>query len=165
MNDVSERAFASRPFTEVTATADRPEIVLAEDNPAEVGLVRLALREVGLQCDLYIHDGEETIALFEELDTKASPSTVDLLLLDMELPRRCGQEILKSLRSTQNYARTPVIIMTSSEAPVGQAGAGKLAALHYFRKPSNLDEFFQLGTIVRDLLVSKQGSSTREPSA
>ena len=131
-------------------------ILLAEDSAADVGLVRLALRDQNFDHILHVaRDGEEAIAFIENADSDSKAPGPDLLLLDMHLPRYNGDQILQRLRSTERYAQTPVVIMTSSFAPEDQARAEKHAARFYFRKPSRLDEFIQLGVIVRDILVRK----------
>jgi CheY-like chemotaxis protein len=129
------------------------EIVLAEDNPADVTLVREALKEHGLECVLHvIQDGEQAIAFVESLDRDPNKPRLDLLLLDMHLPKRDGDEILERLRCTERYARTPVVVMTSSDSPQDHENAQKHAALHYFKKPLSLGEFMELGAIVRAIL-------------
>jgi DNA-binding response OmpR family regulator len=81
---------------------------------------------------------------------------MDLLLLDMHLPKRGGEDILKCLRSTERYAQTPVIVMTASDAPSDHHMAEEHAALHYFRKPANLAEFMELGVIARGVLSGQK---------
>jgi CheY-like chemotaxis protein len=93
------------------------QIVLAEDNPADVGLVRAALREHGVDCELHvIGDGEEALPFIDSLDLDSKIPCPDLLLLDLYLPKRDGNEILKYLRASERCARTPVVL-TSSDAP------------------------------------------------
>ncbi|MEO8662747.1 MAG: response regulator [Bryobacteraceae bacterium] len=142
------------------------QIILAEDNPADVVLVRMALQEAGLDCELHVMaDGEKTISFIEELDARPTALFLDLLLLDMHLPKRDGEAVLRRLRSTENFAQTPVIVMTASDAPRDHAQAEKHAALHYFRKPSNLDGYMQLGVIIRDLLFPKAAAAVQGPLA
>jgi len=134
-------------------------IVLAEDNSADVMLVRMALKSSGLDCELRVlDDGEKAVTFIEEFDANPKAGPIDLLLLDMHLPKRDGEEILKRLRSSDRYARTPVVVMTASDAPHDHAQATK-HAMHYFRKPSNLAEYMQLGIIVRDLLSADHTSA------
>ena len=134
---------------------ERPDhILLAEDSPADVGLVRLALREQNFNHILHVAtDGEEAIAFIEKADLDSNVAGPDLLLLDMHLPRYSGEQILQRLRSTERYAQTPVVVMTASESPEDQAKADKHAALHYFRKPFSLTEFLELGRIVRSIVA------------
>ena len=139
-------------------TETRPyQILLAEDSAADVGIVRIALRDQGLEHVLHVaRDGEEAIRFIGEADRDRNAPGPDLLLLDMHLPKYNGEEILKCLRSTERYAQIPVVVMTSSDAPADHDRAQKHAALVYFRKPSRLDEFTRLGIIVRDILTGKK---------
>jgi|SRR5581483_4444983 len=149
-------------MTTMASDNGRYHILLAEDSAADVGLVRLALRDQNLDHVLHVaRDGEEAIAFIEKADNDSNAPGPDLLLLDMHLPRYSGEQILQRLRSTERYAQTPVVVMTSSSAPEDEERAQKHAALFYFRKPSRLDEFIHLGVIVRDILARK----TPGPSA
>ncbi|HUE01613.1 MAG TPA: response regulator [Bryobacteraceae bacterium] len=135
-------------------TASSPcQIVLAEDNPADVGLVRLALRDHGVHCELrVIPDGEAAVTFINGLDLDGKIPCPDLLLLDMHLPKRDGNEILRHLRASERCAQTPVVVLTSSEAASDRHNAEKNAAIHYFRKSASLDEFLLLGKIVKEVL-------------
>jgi DNA-binding response OmpR family regulator len=130
------------------------KIVLVEDNSADAALVRQALKEHYVDCALHlIRDGAQAIQWICALDTDAKVPPLDLLLLDMHLPKHDGEDVLKCLRSTEHYAQTPVIAMTSQDSSGIEKKAAKNAALVYFRKPSTLDEFMQLGSIVRQVLA------------
>lgn len=132
------------------------KILLAEDSSADVLLVRRALRDHAIDCDLHVtRDGAEAIQWLMQLDGSPGGSSLDLMLLDMHLPKHDGEDILRRLRTTENYAQTPVIVMTSSDSPAMESVALRNAALHYFRKPSSLQEFMQLGSIVRNVLSRK----------
>src|SRR3984957_13413161 len=132
------------------------QILLAEDSAADVGIVRIALRDQGLDHVLHVaRDGAEAISFIQKADKDRKAPGPDLLLLDMHLPKYNGEEILKCLRSTERYAQIPVVVMTSSDAPADHDRAQKHAALFYFRKPSRLDEFIQHGAIVHDILKGK----------
>jgi CheY-like chemotaxis protein len=136
------------------------EILLAEDSAADADLVREALKEHGVACALRIvRDGARAVEFIEALDQHANSPQLDLLLLDMHLPGQGGEDILRTLRSTENYGRTPVIVMTSSTSPRVREAAEKHAALHYFTKPSTLDEFMELGGIVKRILSGKRATS------
>jgi two-component system response regulator len=129
------------------------QILLAEDSAADVGIVRIALRDQNLNYVLQVAtDGEEAIAFIEKADADSKAPGLDLLLLDMHLPHYSGEQILQRLRSTERLAQTPVVVMTASAAPEDEDRAQKNAALYYFRKPSRLQEFIELGEIVREIL-------------
>lgn len=136
------------------------QILLAEDSAADVGIVRIALRDQGLDHVLHVaRDGEQAISFIQKADNDRKAPGPDLLLLDMHLPKYNGEEVLKCLRSTELYAQIPVVVMTSSDSPADHDQAQKHAAMFYFRKPSRLDEFIQLGIIVRDILTGKKPSA------
>lgn len=145
----------------MSTTCSRCHILLAEDNPADVGLVREALREHHVDCELrVIGDGEQVLSFIDRLDLDSKLPCPDILLLDMHLPKRDGNEVLTHLRASERCAKTPVVILTSSESPKDLESAENNAAIHYFRKPSSLVQFMQLGTIVKDVINrSRPGSA------
>ena len=136
---------------------DPCQILLAEDNPADVGLVRAALREHEVDCHVrVIGDGEAALSFIDGLDQDPKLPCPDLLLLDLHLPKRDGLEILKHLRASGRCAQTPVVVLTSSDSPFDQGTCEKSSAVHYFRKTSSLVEFMQLGNIVKDVIRRPQ---------
>ncbi|MEO8100270.1 MAG: response regulator [Acidobacteriota bacterium] len=138
------------PITTYTAPF---EIIMAEDNPVDVALVRQAIHEHQLNCRLrVIRDGAEALTLISNLDADPTAPALDLLLIDMHQPKRDGAAILDCLRSTERYAQTPVIIMTSSPSRIIEEMDDGHAALVYFQKPSTLAEFMELGAIMRRVL-------------
>lgn len=135
----------SRPF----------EILIAEDNPADVALVREALKMHDINCVLHVlRDGEQALTLLDSLDKDPKTPRVDLVILDMHLPKHDGEDILKRLRSTEHYAQTPVIVMTAHSSTPMEAKASRHAAISYFRKPSTLEELSELGLVARNVLDS-----------
>ncbi|MEO8662380.1 MAG: response regulator [Bryobacteraceae bacterium] len=129
--------------------------MVVEDNPGD--LVREALKEHRVNCALPIlTDGTEVIALLKQFDATVKAPPIDLLILDMHLSKRNGEEILECLRSTERRARTPVVVMISANSNVLEEKAAKHAALSYFRKSSRLDEVLEHGLIVSQLLVGAE---------
>lgn len=130
-------------------------IVIAEDNPADVGLVREALREHNIPCDLrVISDGREMLEFIERLDSDATLPCPDLFMLDLSLPKHGGLEILSRVRASGRCASTPVIVLSSSDWVEDRQIAENSRATHYFRKPSSLREFLQLGGVVKDVIAA-----------
>jgi DNA-binding response OmpR family regulator len=141
------------------------EILIAEDNPADVLLVREALKEHGINYALHVFsDGAKMLAHIDQLDGNSAIPRFDLLILDMHLPKHDGEEILKRLRSTEHHAQSPVIVMTSVDSTTMAADAEQHAALFYFRKTSTLDEFMKLGAMVRAILDQRGRSGPMESS-
>lgn len=128
------------------------QILLAEDNPGDILLVQQALEEHGVQHDLHIvKDGAEAIKFIAKIDENNCP---DVVLLDMNLPKIDGSEVLSELRNHPLCAQTPVIVMSSSDSKQDRQRMEKLGVSRYFRKPTDLDAFLQLGKVVQELLDS-----------
>ena len=128
-------------------------IVLVEDNPGDVALVREALYEYGIRSELTVlFDGERAFELFDWLD-RDRIRCPDLVLLDLKLPKKDGHEVLEHLRASVQCAHVPVVIVTSSNAQEDRDKAAKLGATRYIRKPHRLDEFIQLGAVFKEILT------------
>lgn len=132
-------------------TTPRPvKILLAEDNPGDVFLVREALREHKVAVNLHlVEDGETAIAYLEQVAREAAVDCPDLILLDLNLPTAEGTLVLERLRSLPQCGATPVIVVSSSENPRERKQVEELGAVAYFRKPCDLDGFLALGELVR----------------
>lgn len=128
-------------------------ILLAEDNDGDVFLVRRALEKQGLICVLAVaRDGEQALRLLDAAEGGPSSDVPELILLDLNLPRVDGGEILAHVRKTRVFSHTPVIILTSSDSPRDRDLAMSLGANSYFRKPTDLLSFMQLGQVIEDTL-------------
>ena len=126
-------------------------IVLVEDNPADALLVQTALQEAGLVFDLKVFsDGEEIIRFIDGIDA-AQPlvPAPDLILLDWNMPRYTGEEVLQHLRQSERCAKTAVIVLTSSQSPKDRERALQLGVADYFSKPCDYEEFMKLGERVK----------------
>jgi len=133
------------------------QIVLAEDNLADVGLVRKALREHNILHDLrVITDGEAALKFIDLLNQDAEMPCPDLFLPDLHLPKRDGAQILRVFRASERCGHTPVVILTSSDPRWSRQNAETNAATRYFQKPLLLDQFMQLGRIVKEVIGDGQ---------
>lgn len=136
------------------------EILLAEDNPADVYLIREALREHGVEGTVRVaSDGREVLQLICPDDAATPVPHLDLIILDLNLPRHDGIEILEWLRGLAQLANVPVVVMTSSDSPRDQKVATKLGAACYLRKPSSLEQFLALGEVLKRLLNGTYANS------
>jgi chemotaxis family two-component system response regulator Rcp1 len=125
-------------------------ILLAEDNPGDVRLFREALDSLALSFELIVaEDGEKAIALVK--NTSGSQA-LDLIVLDVNLPRHKGDEVLRQVRAEPTLGNIPVIVMTSSEAPADKATATWLGADLYIRKPSDLEELLEVAKVIEKIL-------------
>jgi len=131
-----------------------PEILLAEDNAADVYLIREALREHNIECNVrLLTDGKEVLAFIaDQNSSRSAQANPDLIILDLNLPRHDGIEILQRLRDDPKLARVPVVVLTSSDSPRDRQLANQLGAARFLRKPSNLEQFLALGSVFKELL-------------
>jgi CheY-like chemotaxis protein len=128
-------------------------LLIAEDNPADVGLIRLALKKHGIPASVHIvQDGEAAIRFIEQVEADQSAACPSLAVLDLNLPRVSGDEILRRLRASEKWRHVPVIVMSSSLSARDRVDAMELGAFAYFSKPSELDQFLELGAIIRNAL-------------
>jgi DNA-binding response OmpR family regulator len=129
-------------------------IFLAEDNDGDVFLVRRALEKKGLPHELIVlHNGEEALQWLDDHSAgKNTGDSPDLILLDLNLPRIDGGQLLSHIRKSDSFSCTPVIVLTSSDSPRDREMAMERGADLYFRKPTDLKSFMELGRIVEETL-------------
>jgi CheY-like chemotaxis protein len=136
------------------AGSDEVSILLIEDNPADVFLVEEAMKTEDISYRLtHAADGERAISLLRQLEDDKSLPCPSLLLLDLNLPRKSGDEVLERFRASERCKNVPVIILTSSDSATDREKARRLGANAYFRKPSDLDEFLRLGAVIKQVLA------------
>jgi len=129
------------------------EILLAEDNPADVYLIREALRENGVECELRVaDDGQQVMRILSGADSDPSVARPSLIILDLNLPRHDGIEILQYLHERVTLRHIPVVVFTSSDSPRDRLAATQLGVARFLRKPSNLEQFLGLGAVFKELM-------------
>ena len=112
----------------------------------------MAIHHYGLKPEFLVHnDGEEMLRYIDRIDAGEVPCP-DIVLLDLNLPRVSGHTLLDRLRGSPVCGHVPVIIVSSSNAAQDRESASRLGATTYFCKPNNLDDFMQLGGVVRSLV-------------
>jgi chemotaxis family two-component system response regulator Rcp1 len=126
-------------------------IILAEDNPGDVFLVRRALEKKGIAHELIVAvNGEEAMHLLQHEGPGAEAP--QLILLDLNLPKLDGNQILSRIRRMPAFDRTPVIVLTSSDSRANRDRAFALGANAFFSKPTDLASLVQLGDDVERTL-------------
>lgn len=119
------------------------QILLVEDNPADADLVRDALAEVGHPHRVtVVSDGEEAMRFLRRESEHAGARGPDLVLLDLNVPRKDGREVLAELRADPLLTHVPVVVLTSSEAERDVMYAYQLHANCVVSKPLGLEQFF-----------------------
>ena len=128
-------------------------ILAVEDNKADVFLIRQALLEAQIESQLEVlNDGEKAIQFVARADEDISIPVPDLILLDLNLPRKSGVEILDGIRRSRRLGATKVLVVTSSDSERDSQQVFQLGVDGYFKKPSNYAAFMKLGGVIRELL-------------
>jgi chemotaxis family two-component system response regulator Rcp1 len=144
---------ASPSLPESAAVQERRAILIVEDNRADVFLIREALEAARLTPELHIvTDGEKAVQFIDEADADAGAPCPVVIILDLNLPKKSGVEVLAHLRQSRKCAATQVLIVTSSDSAQDREETTRLGANVYFRKPSGYDAYLKLGEIVRTML-------------
>jgi CheY-like chemotaxis protein len=121
------------------------DILLVEDNPGDVRLTQEAFKNGQIYNDLHVvNDGDEALAFLRNEGEHADAPTPDIVLLDLNLPRKNGDEVLAEVRADPDLARIPVIVLTSSEAQEDVAQSYELQANAYLTKPVDPSEFIEV---------------------
>jgi two-component system, chemotaxis family, response regulator Rcp1 len=127
------------------------EILLVEDNPGDVRLTREALREGKVHNNLAVaSDGVEAVAYLRKQGEYAKAVRPDLILLDLNLPRMDGREVLAEIKADPILRNIPVVVLTSSQAEEDIVRAYDLHANCYVTKPVDLDQFIRVVESIED---------------
>lgn len=125
------------------------EVLLVEDNPGDVRLTVEALKEAKVSNHLNVAvDGMEAMAFLRREGKYADAPHPDLVLLDLNLPKKDGREVLAEIKSDQDLRRIPVVVMTTSKAEEDILRSYDLHANCYITKPVDLDQFI---TVVKSI--------------
>jgi CheY-like chemotaxis protein len=126
------------------------EILLVEDNQGDARLVKEALREGQVRTNLsVVPDGVEAMAFLRKQGSYGGAPRPDLILLDLNLPKKDGREVLSEVKSDAGLKRIPVVVLTTSEAEQDILTTYELHANWYIIKPIGLDQFI---TVVKSIL-------------
>lgn len=130
------------------------QIVVVEDNPGDVFLIRHALDENGLVCEVFVAgDADRALEHFGRLRARKE-NEPDLIILDLNLPGRDGIALLQEIRSrSSERAATRVAVLTSSDSPGDRERASAAGIDAYIRKPTHLDEFLEIGASLKRLAL------------
>jgi two-component system, chemotaxis family, response regulator Rcp1 len=131
------------------------EILLVEDNPADARLTREVFEGGRLTTHLnVVADGEEALAFLRREGRYAESPRPKLVLLDLNLPRKDGREVLQELKADPSLSRIPVIVLTTSAAEADILHSYDLQANCFITKPLDLDEFFEVVRAIEDFWLT-----------
>jgi chemotaxis family two-component system response regulator Rcp1 len=121
-----------------------PQVLLVDDNPADVGLAQEALAGGRHQSRISnVPDGEEAVAFLRCVGRYADAVRPDLVILDLNLPRKDGRAVLAEAKADPNLRNIPIVVFSTSHSMVDIARSYELGANCYVSKPGNLDDYFQ----------------------
>jgi DNA-binding response OmpR family regulator len=127
-------------------------MLLVEDNPADVLLLEMALSEYDISLQLLVvTDGEEAIKYVEDID-RAGKTCPRLFVLDLNLPKKTGLDVLQKIRSSRNCAETPVVILSSQDSSQNRAEAKRLGVTAYLKKALDIHGLLEIGSKLHTLL-------------
>lgn len=121
------------------------EILLVEDNKGDVGLIEEVFEEAKIKNNLHVvEDGEEAMLYLHSEDKFSGFPLPDIILLDLNLPKKDGREVLKEIKEDQDLKNIPVVILTTSSAEKDIFRAYDLHANAYITKPIDFDQFIKV---------------------
>lgn len=127
------------------------EILLVEDNPGDVRLTKEALKDCKMRNTLYVvEDGEEALSFLHKKGKYTDAPHPDLILLDLNLPKKNGKEVLFEIKENSKLKRIPVVILTTSKAEEDILKTYDLHANCYITKPVDFDQFISVVRKIED---------------
>jgi len=131
------------------------EILLVEDNPGDSRLAKEALKESKLKNNLYVaEDGVEAMNFLYKTGKYSKMPRPDLVILDLNLPKKDGREVLAEIKNDENLKRIPVVILTISKAEEDILKTYNLHANCYVTKPLDLDQFMKVVRSIEDFWLT-----------
>ena len=125
------------------------EVLLVEDSPGDVRLTREALKDAKVQISLHVvSDGMEAMAFLQRTEAHVLAPRPDLILLDLNLPRKDGREVLREIKESETLRSIPVVILTTSASEKDVLRSYQLHANCYISKPVDLEGFL---TVVQSI--------------
>jgi two-component system, chemotaxis family, response regulator Rcp1 len=132
------------------------EVLLVEDSPGDVRLTKEAFRDANKSIHLHVAtDGVEAMAFLRKQGVHGSAPRPDLILLDLNLPKMDGREVLSHIKQDDSLKTIPTVILTTSEAEVDIVKSYELQANCYLNKPVHLDAFENLVKSINDFWLTK----------
>lgn len=130
------------------------KILVIEDNPGDVLLLKLALKAAELDCEfVVVTDGGAALAFVKDSENGGHAPVFDLAVLDLNLPKNDGLEVLDAMRASRLYRNVPVAVLSSSSSRREQAKIERIRTARYITKPPTLDEYLAVGRTIKKLFL------------
>jgi two-component system, chemotaxis family, response regulator Rcp1 len=132
-------------------------ILVIEDNASDVFMLGRALKKQDLRYELvHLPTGGDALAFVRRQGIHANAAIPDLILVDLNLSKYTGEEILREIRSAGHLAGIPVCVWSSSRSRRDEALLKEIGISQFINKPAGLDQFMEIGKIIRDLLAGPE---------
>ena len=129
-------------------------VLVVEDNDSDIFLIREALAATGMVLSVHLaKDGEQAVRFLDKAEHTADAPCPALVLLDINLPKLQGGDVLRHLRELSRCERTKVLVVSTAASTQDRDRMIKLGANGYFRKPSRYDDFMKLSDVVKAMLA------------
>lgn len=136
-------------------TADSINILLVEDNPADARLIKEVFKDTKIKNKLYVvKDGVNAMAFLNQEEGYADMPIPDVILLDLNLPRKDGREVLKELKEDEALKRVPIVILTTSSAEEDIIRTYNNHANCYITKPVDFEKFLKVINSIEDFWLT-----------
>ncbi len=137
-----------------TSLVSAARILVIEDNGSDVFLLDRALKKQDFRFELvHLLNGGEGLAFIRRQGAYADAATPSLILVDLNLSKYTGEDILREIRSAGHLAGVPVCVWSSSRSRRDQASLNDLGVARFITKPAGLDEFMEIGRIIKELVT------------
>jgi CheY-like chemotaxis protein len=141
----------------------RFDILLIEDNEADVGLTIAAFRDALVDAHVHcVRDGEKAMDFLRRAGEYADATRPDLVILDLSLPKRSGFDVLEEMKADPRLKSIPVIVMSGSDREEDQARAYRLQAGAYMVKPADKDQYFAAIRSIKELWIHNVTPAPKE---
>jgi CheY-like chemotaxis protein len=138
------------------------EVLLVEDDPGDVLMTQEAFKDYKIANNLsVVTNGEDAVAYLRKQGRFADAPTPDLVLLDLNLPRRDGREVLRDVKSDPELRRVPVVVLTTSDAEEDVLASYDLHANAYVRKPVDFEQFVAAVRAIDEFFITVVRLPTR----
>jgi chemotaxis family two-component system response regulator Rcp1 len=137
--------------------APKIHILLVEDNPGDIQLLRMALDAANLDWDLTVaNDGRDALDFVQRRGKHVHAVLPELAVLDLNLPKNDGLDVLEAIRANPALAGIPVVILSSSSSPRDKLRVDRFQVSRFIAKPADLDEYLAIGWTLKEILAESR---------
>ncbi len=148
-----------------TPAVSSAKVLVIEDNNSDVFLLERALNQQKLRFELtHLADGRDALAFLRREAPYRDASLPDLILVDLNLSKYSGEDILREIQGAKHLAKAVVCVWSSSESRRDRTRLLDLGVAQFVTKPSGLDQFLEIGKLIKDLLAGRTATLGRSSS-